>query len=214
MQAFFDLSQSIENGMSFFPDDPEPRVEAAPQSLPPWQVSRLMLGSHTGTHIDAACHYIPGGASIDRYPLTRFVLQGIVIPFHDLGKDQAIEAARLNQFAAKIPKGGAVLIQTGWDRYWNSKEYNQHPYLSREAAQILKNTGASLVGIDALNVDSTKQGTSHVHEILLGGDVLIVENLKGLSQLKALWRYQFSFLPLPVKGSDGSPVRAVAWEDQ
>ena len=68
------------------------------------------------------------------------------------------------------------------------------------------------MGIDAPNVDSTTQGTSHAHEILLGKDVLIVENLARLIQLKAGSLYQFSFLPLMLSGLDGSPVRAVAWE--
>jgi arylformamidase len=68
------------------------------------------------------------------------------------------------------------------------------------------------LGIDALNVDSTVQGTSHVHEILLTEDILIVENLARLSQLETMKPYQFSFLPLLISGSDGSPIRAVAWE--
>jgi kynurenine formamidase len=210
---FFDLSQRIENGMSYFPGDPEPRVESAAQTPSPWQVSDLKFGSHTGTHIDAACHYISGGKSIDQYSPERFVLEGIVIPILNLSIDQVIEEQMLEDFLSRIPKGGAVLIQTDWDRYWKTEQYEAHPFLSRDAAQVLKMAGITLLGIDALNVDSTMQGTSHVHEILLGGDVLIVENLKGLSQLEPLRLYRFSFLPLLITGSDGSPVRAVAWDN-
>jgi arylformamidase len=211
---YFDLSQRIENGMSYFPGDPEPRVEPAAQSLPPWQVSDLKFGSHTGTHVDAACHYISGGKSIDQYSPDRFILEGIVIPAHNLSMDQVIEVKMLQDFLPTVPKGGAVLIQTDWDRYWKTEQYEAHPYLSRDAAQALKMAGITLLGIDALNVDSTAQGTSHVHEILLGNDVLIVENLHGLSQLEPLRLYWFSFLPLPIAGSDGSPVRAIAWESK
>ena len=73
-------------------------------------------------------------------------------------------------------------------------------------------TGASLIGIDALSVDSTVQETSHAHVALLGADILIVENLTGLHQLKPRTVYQFSFLPLLLAEVDGAPVRAVAWE--
>lgn len=212
-QTCFDLSQRIENGMSYFPGDPEPVIGPAAGTLPPWQVSDLKIGSHTGTHIDAACHYIPGGRSIDDYPPERFILQGIVLPMLNLLSDQVIEEQMLEGYLPHIPKGGAVLIRTDWDRYWMADHYGRHPYLSREAAQFLKTAGMTLLGIDALNVDSTVQGTSHVHEILLGSDILIVENLKGLSQLEPLRLYRFSFLPLLITGSDGSPVRAVAWED-
>jgi kynurenine formamidase len=69
-----------------------------------------------------------------------------------------------------------------------------------------------LIAIDALNPDSTVQETSLVHEILLGNDILIVENLTGLAQLQAGRIYQFSFTPLLLRALDGSPVRAVAWE--
>lgn len=210
---YFDLSQRIENGMSYFPGDPEPQVGSAAQTTPPWQVSDLKFGSHTGTHIDAACHYISGGKSIDQYLPERFILMGIVIPMLNLSTDQIIGEQMLENFLPHLQKGGAVLIRTDWDRYWKTEQYEMHPYLSQSAAQVLKMAGITLLGIDALNVDSTVQGTSHVHEILLGGDVLIVENLKGLSRLELLKPYWFSFLPLPITGSDGSPVRAVAWEN-
>lgn len=212
--VFFDLSHSIENGMTFFPGDPQPRVAPAAGALPPWQVSDLRLGSHTGTHIDAACHFIGGGKSIDQYAPGRFILDGIVVRALDPAANKPIGAELLLSLVPQMPEGGAVLLQTDWDRFWKTEQYGSHPFLSREAAQILRTVGISLVGIDALNVDSTVDGTSDVHEILLGADILIVENLRGLSQLEPLQRYRFSFLPLRITGSDGSPVRAIAWESQ
>jgi kynurenine formamidase len=69
------------------------------------------------------------------------------------------------------------------------------------------------VGIDAMNPDSSVQGTTHVHEILLGRGVLLVENLTGLERLEPGRLYRFAFLPLRLTGLDGSPVRAIAWEE-
>ena len=212
--VFFDLSHSIENGMTFFPGDPQPRVAPAAGAQPPWQVSDLRLGSHTGTHIDAACHFIGGGKSIDQYAPGRFILDGIVVRALDPAANKPMGTELLSSLVPQMPEGGAVLLQTDWDRFWKTEQYGSHPFLSREAAQILRTAGISLVGIDALNVDSTVDGTSDVHEILLGADILIVENLRGLSQLEPLQRYRFSFLPLRITGSDGSPVRAIAWESQ
>ena len=71
--------------------------------------------------------------------------------------------------------------------------------------------GVSLVGIDALNVDSTVQAKDHAHATLLGNDVFIVENLRGLHQLLPDVVYHCSFLPLALSGLDGSPVQAIAW---
>lgn len=207
---FFDLSHPIENGMTFYPGDPEPRISPAAME-PPWQVTELHMGTHTGTHIDAASHYLPTGRTIDQYPLERFILSGMVAPV-SRGDDEAISVEILPTSLADLSPGGAVLIHTGWDRFWKTERYLRHPYLSLAAAWALVEAGIKLVGIDALNVDSTVQGTTHTHDILLGHDVLIVENLTRLDQLTPGAVYHFSCLPLLLVGLDGSPVRAVAWE--
>nr|BBH95754.1 cyclase [Thermogemmatispora argillosa] len=196
--------------MTIFPGDPEPRIEPV-EIEPPWQVSRLLLGTHTGTHIDAASHLIPEGKTITQYPPERFLLTGIVIPLEGCGEDTSIEAEALRPHLKALPAGGAALLRTGWDLYWKSERYLRHPYLSLEAARLLVEAGASLVGIDALSVDSSVQGTQHAHATLLGNDVLIVENLTRLDRLASGVVYHCSFLPLPLRGLDGSPVRALAW---
>lgn len=208
---FFDLSHPIENGMTFYPGDPQPHIIPAIME-PPWQVTELHLGTHTGTHIDAASHYIPTGRTIDQYPPERFILTGMVAPV-SRGDDEAIKAENLHISMANLSPDGAMLIHTGWDRFWKTERYLHHPYLSPEVAQALVEAGVKLVGIDALNVDSTIQGTTHAHDILLGNDVLIVENLTHLDQLTPGTVYRVSFLPLCLAGLDGSPVRAVAWQD-
>ena len=59
MTVFFDLSQPVEPGMSFYPGDPQPGIQPAATIAAPWRVTELHLGTHTGTHIDSASHYIP-----------------------------------------------------------------------------------------------------------------------------------------------------------
>ena len=68
-----DLSHSLRTGMPVFPGDPEVRVRSA-DAQQPWRVTALELGTHSGTHIDAASHYVESGATIDSYALERFVL--------------------------------------------------------------------------------------------------------------------------------------------
>lgn len=214
MTIYFDLSHPIESNMTCYPGDPEPQIRPAAGVNLPWRVSELHIGTHTGTHIDAASHYIDGGKTIDQYPLERFILPGICISLDGLNPDEAVESLRLKPFQSLIPKGGAVFIRTAWDRYWGQELYLRHPFLSLSAAQILVATGVSLVGIDALNIDSTTRGTSHAHQVFLEREILIVENLTGLSQLKPGEIYKFACLPLSLAGLDGSPVRAVAWRGE
>jgi kynurenine formamidase len=204
-----DLSHAIESGMPVFPGDPEVLLSPAGAQAP-WNVTALALGSHTGTHIDAASHYVDGGRTIDGYPLDRFIVDACVARV-DAAAGEAITWPAL---AAVVPAdiaGKAVLLATGWDRYWGADEATRHPYLSKAACRELVTRGVGLVGTDALNVDGTAAGTTDAHEVLLSADVLIVENLTNLAALAQGRFYRCAFAPLAIAGGDGSPIRAFAW---
>lgn len=196
--------------MTYFPGDPEPCILPVDVGSP-WRVTQLHIGTHVGTHIDAASHFIPHGRTISDYPPERFLLPGIVVPITGRNDDEPLGPDVFADHLAALPAGGALLLHLGWDRYWKTERYLRHPYLTRETAQFLVERGVSIVGLDALNVDSTVQETDHAHAVLLGNDVLIVENLTRLHQLLPGVVYQFSFLPLALSGLDGSPIRAIAW---
>ena len=206
--AVIDLSQPVRTGMPVYPEDPEVVFEPA-AAMPPWRVTKLALGTHSGTHIDAAAHYMPGGCTIDEYPLERFVLPAHVVPA-DAGAGEAVHWSAL---AAALPADltrQAVLLHTGWDRYWGEEAALDHPYLAEDAARGLVERGVALVGTDAFNVDSSVAGTTHAHQILLGADVLIVENLTRLDLLEPGRPCTCAFVPLRLEGADGSPIRAYA----
>ncbi len=197
--------------MMFFPGDPEPQIKGPSDEQGSWRVSELRIGTHTGTHVDAASHYFPDGKTLDQYPLERFLVPAVVAVTIGLGENSAIDRTALSGSLSRIPKGGGLLIRTDWDAYWGTESYMRHPYVSPEAAEAIVASGVRLVGIDTLNVDSTVDGSHRAHETLLGNDCLIVENLRGLAQLQESVVYQLSVLPLLLQGLDGSPVRAVAW---
>jgi arylformamidase len=211
VSRLLDLSRRLETGMPVFPGDPP--VELAPAgAAPPWQVTRLLLGTHSGTHIDAASHYVPEGRTIDEYPLERFVLDCQVVHL-DAGAEAAIS---WDDIATQLPgdlSGTGVLLHTGWERFWGTAEAERHPSLSEDAASRLAASGVTLVGTDALNVDATARSTTIVHAALLGADILVVENLIGLDELDAGRPYRCAFVPLNVAGGDGSPIRAYAQID-
>ena len=207
-RAIIDLSHSLRSGMPVFPEDPEVELEPA-GALAPWRVTRLHLGTHSGTHVDAASHFVPGGSTIDTYPLERFVLPAYVVAAES-GENEPIGPDRLASSLPDDLTGRAVLLHTGWDRYWGDEAALRHPYLSEAAAAWLVGRGAGLVGTDALNVDATEAGTTHAHAALLGADVLIVENLTGLEALEPGRPCMCSFVPLRIEGADGSPIRAYA----
>ena len=106
--------------------------------------------------------------------------------------------------------GKAVLVNTGWDVHWSTEKYfKDHPFLTEQAADYLKECKVCLVGIDSHNIDDTATNTRPVHTILLGNGILIVEHLCNLSAIPDE-NFIFSAIPPKFKGVGTFPVRAIA----
>jgi kynurenine formamidase len=104
--------------------------------------------------------------------------------------------------------GKAVLVHTGWSRHWKTERYFEcHPHLTADAAALLRDRGAALVGIDSLNIDDISGGERPVHSTLLRGDIPIVEHLTNLDQLPDSG-FRFYAVPVKVKDFGTFPVRA------
>ena len=106
--------------------------------------------------------------------------------------------------------GKAVLVHTGWDRHWGSEAYfDDHPFLTEAAAQLLADRGAALVGIDSHNIDDTRAPRRPVHTILLGAGIPICEHLTNLGALPDSG-FRFTAAPPKIAGMGTFPVRAFA----
>jgi kynurenine formamidase len=107
-------------------------------------------------------------------------------------------------------RGKAVLVHTGWDRHWRTPAYYEnHPFLTEAAAQLLAARGAVLVGIDSHNIDDTRAPRRPVHTALLGAGVLVCEHLTNLGALPESG-FRFSAVPPKISGMGTFPVRAFA----
>lgn len=221
-----DLSHTIHDDIQIYPGDPVPSIKRGLTHEKDYcHVDVLTLGSHTGTHMDAPYHFLKKGKKIDEFPVQRFVGDGVLIDVSTKSDRDLIETADIEPYEKVIAEGDFVIFKTGRDKYFGTQRYYFHPYLSLESARHLVNMGVSLVAIDALNIDPTYYGNSDAaasvkdlpdekeygypaHDILLGSDVLIVENLCNLDKVRQV-RGLYSFLPLKLKDADGSPIRAV-----
>ena len=221
MANLVDLSHEIEHGMVTYRGLPSPTVsdwlsrEASSARYAPgttFQIGKIELLANTGTYIDAPFHRYEGGRDVAGYALEAVAdLPGVVVRSSNTRR-RAIDAS---WFKEQDLKGKAVLVHTGWDAHWRTDTYSggQHPFVTKDAAEFLVQAGATLVGIDSLNIDDDKDGSRPVHTILLGAGVAIVEHMTNLAALPDTG-FRFFAVPPPVRGMGSFPVRAFARVDR
>jgi kynurenine formamidase len=115
---------------------------------------RVVAVLHTGTHVNAPIHLIPGGPSLAELPLERFFGSAVVLDVPK-GRWEVIEPADLEAGGPAVERGDVVLVNTGWHRYYSDSQryFGEGPGLSLAAAEWLLDRGAKLVGVDTATVD-------------------------------------------------------------
>ncbi|MCE7041504.1 cyclase family protein [Dyadobacter sp. CY312] len=170
-----------------------------------FQIGKIEMVSNTGTYIDCPFHRYEDGKDLSEIALEAFAdLHAITID-----ATNAIEIGK-SYFENKEIRGKAIIVHTGWAKHWNTEAYfENHPFLTHDAAEYLRDCQVKLVGIDSHNIDDTNGKSRPVHTILLGSEILIVEHLCNLDQLPET-DYLFSAVPPKFKGVGTFPVRAFA----
>ena len=203
---WIDISVPLRTGMVHWPDNPSVVIDRMldMDHGDVCNVSKLAMGAHTGTHMDAPIHFVAGGAGIDSMPLVAAIGVARVIAITDV---QAIMAAELRQH--DIQRGERILFKTrNSERPWASEDFNEgFVYIAAEAAQYLAQIGVQTVGVDYLSVGGFKADGPQTHQALLSAGVWIIEGL-DLSAV-APGTYDLICLPLRIAGCDGAPARAV-----
>lgn len=215
--VFIDLSHTIENGLVTYKGLPAPIIcdylnrEASRKFYDEgteFQIGKIEMVTNTGTYLDCPFHRFENGKDMSELALENLAdLPGTIIrvPFADS------LAVTLDHVKGYEVRDRAVLIQTGWgDAHWNTeKYYENHPYVTPEAAAYFRDCQVKLTGIDSHNIDDTRLKSRPVHTTLLGAGILIVEHLCNLYLLPDDG-FTFSAIPPKFKGVGTFPVRAMA----
>jgi kynurenine formamidase len=203
MHKLIDLTMPLSGATKAYGGDPAfSRKESDLYDSVGALVSRVEFGLHNGTHVDAPKHFVKAGKSVDAYPIERFSCKGVLV---DALAVKAIGAEVFQRH--EINRGDAVLVRTDHSNRERFADYFQtNPVLSSEAAQYLAHRRPSLVGIDSFSPDNPP---FEVHKILLGNDVLLLENLVNLSALEGK-AFKLHVFPLKLAGAEAAPCRAVA----
>jgi arylformamidase len=205
--AIYDISLPISESLVVWPGDSPVRIthRSHLDRGDGLTVSRLDLGAHSGTHVDAPAHFIAGGAGVDALDLGILTGPALVVHAHDA---EALSAEILERLA--IPPGTErLLLRTRNSERWARVESSfdrDFVAITEDGARWLVARGVRLVGVDYLSVGPFAE-TAPTHHVLLGAGIVAVEGL-DLSEI-APGVYQLVCLPLKITDGDGAPARAI-----
>ncbi|MFV0388721.1 MAG: cyclase family protein [Pyrinomonadaceae bacterium] len=207
----YDVSVPISSRMPVYEGDPPVSIELmhSIENGDAANVSQICMGVHTGTHVDAPNHFVPGMKKVSELDLNILI-----------GKCRVIELApdALSVEAADIEAAeGAerVLFKTRNSEFWKNPEQGfrkDFTYIAPNAAEKLVEFGVKLVGIDYLSVEKFGAESPDTHITLLKNEVVIIEGL----DLRAVTSAEYELISLPLKiadgAGDGAPARTVLRE--
>lgn len=208
---YYDISMTIDPDLPVWEGDPPVIIRSAAsiERGDIANVSRLEIGSHTGTHVDAPVHFVPGRKGVDRLSL-----EALIGPAYVVDLMNVIYEITADDFErANIPNHVTrLLCKTSNSSFWSKSSScfdSDFVGISLDGAQWLVDRGIELVGVDYLGVerfDSVAHGAP-THHILLEKEIIVVEGLD-------LWNvpageYTLICLPVKIKNSDGAPCRAI-----
>jgi arylformamidase len=205
--TYFDISLPLTNGMPIYPRNPKftcaPHQRMADGGTS--NVSRIEMGTHTGTHVDAPLHLLDGAPGVESLAMSSLIGPTRVI-------DVANSAVPFNrdQVEAQIAGASRVLFKTRNSeriQHGNFEFFPDYVAMDPEVAEVLVEHAVVLVGIDSLSIERYGAVGRPTHETLLRAGIVILEGL-DLSEVTA-GDYTLMCLPLRIVGVDGAPARAV-----
>jgi arylformamidase len=205
----FDISVRISPQMPIWPGDPTVQIErvASINKGDPCNLTRLSLGAHTGTHVDAPYHFFEKGLKVDQLSLRTLVGTAHVIEVYP--KERTITTTDLGSLG--LPSTvQRLLIKTDNSYLWEGGllEFEKDfIHLGGDAAQWIVKRGIKLIGVDYLSVDSFNSRDNVIHHTLLEAGVVIIEGLNLSHVVQGV--YQLYCLPLKIADGDGAPARVV-----
>ena len=203
----YDITLTISPDLPSWPGDPRVELERVRkiEDGSNANVSRVDMGVHTGTHVDAPFHFLQDGITVDQIDLSLLTGRAYVLHLPDVD----VITAPVLENAQIPPRTRRVLFKTRNSESWAKEDQDFNADfvgLSEDGADYLVKRGVKLVGMDYLSVAPYKKSRP-THESLLKAGVVIVEGL-DLSEVSQ-GRYTLYCLPLKIANSDGAPARAI-----
>jgi len=190
-------------------------------------IQSIDFNLHGFTHVDAPIHFLPDGLSIEKVSLDKFMGEATVVDLSHLGENDGVTSDDLERKGQHLRPDDIVLLRTDWPLkcdYMSSDFWGKSPYTTRDACEWLVQRSIKAVGYDyppdyvlrkiLFNPEyQDKPEESTTHHVFFKEGIFVIEYLRNL-HLIIKKRFQFMALPLPIEGAGGSPVRAIAIEEE
>jgi kynurenine formamidase len=210
-----DLSYPIKSDMLVYPGTERPVFKWAGRiNSEGFNLTKMWMHTHTGTHADAPNHFIENAKSIDELSIDCFFGRAKLFRYNQEPKSQNISPDEIISSEHELEPEIIFVLETGIERHSEKKEYNElFPVPSQDLLELLIEYKIRAYMTDATSVDRVNSKGSPNHHLLLGAGVPIVENLCNLSKIPVNKFFTIIALPLKLEGREGSPCRAVALLD-
>lgn len=205
MKKTYDISHYIKDAMPVYPNN-------APVSIEPYakisdgassNLSKVTLGTHTATHVDAPLHVFEEGMKLEEIPLETFIGECRVVDASHRGPGELVMIEDLGE----VVSGERLLVRTSNSERGIDEFYEDFVALSGDAADFLATKGITLFGIDYLSIKQRGSIDNRAHTSLLSKNIPIIEGL-NLKDIPA-GKYELICLPLKLSNVEGGPVRAI-----
>lgn len=179
-----------------------------------WNAVNIDMYSHSGTHMDAPIHFGVEGPTIDQVPIKRLMGTAKILDLTGILPSSSITVEDLGKLKEAMISGDSLIIKTGWSNYSISnpgKYRNQLPRISEKLAYWLVEKGINMLAVEPPSVANVNDLTevTLIHRILFTGQVIIVEGICNLNEIKAK-EVELMVMPLKLGGGDGAPARVLA----
>ena len=199
--------------MPIYPGDPSPSFENySTLRKDGVNLTKIIMGSHTGTHLDAPRHFIQDGIGIDKILPNKLIGEAYVADLSKKPIGSGITSEDLRrELEDKIVKDDIVIVYTGCSKYWGDASISrEYTYLTGDAADYLVSKKVRAVGIDFLSVEKFKAPEPVAHRSLLGNGIFIIESLSNAVKQFVGKKILVICMPIKLKDGDGAPSRVVA----
>ena len=210
-----DLSYPISDDMLVYPQMERPAMQwLGKVNSEGYNLTRLSMVVHTGTHVDAPLHFLEDVATIDTLALDRLFGTAVMFKYKQPPLSQEVTLQDLKSDGFEVEENSIFVMHTGIQAFAETSDYNSHfPVPSNELLNYLVAKKIKAYMTDATAVDTVASSANDKHLILLKAGIPIVENLMNLHLLPENKPFVISALPLKLAGREGAPCRAIAIPD-